>query len=519
MATLVTQIEFRQDTFENLKNIVLASGEPAYITDTKQHVIGDGESTVEELLKNTDIDEAYEIRTSAEKVKLVENIVDQSVVLERAQGRTLVRNQYINGNGTCYISGNEIDIPIGAHSSISQSVNTLVNPIPSNHKVLCIANFTEGYNNTNSGEAAFGGYHRGGGTPNSWQGYIQIPYNTNLSGKTLYSMYTTTDTVTDIWMFLYVGTNITTAIKGYVNYIDLTQAYGEGNEPTTVEEVLNDLPDYIPYDEGTFVHSNNKLISIGKNLLKNIGLNTSTSYGITFTKNSDGSVKASGTATNFAVYYINTNLLLKKGTYVKSHPNLIIWDKKSSYLGTNFELKTDMAVYCYLQFNAGDTVNTVIYPQIEYGEIATDYEPYKENVVEGIGELKQYDYKDIQSGTDVFGSEEVDLGTLNWSYSPSNNIASAVIADMKQNTSYDERKKGIICTKYPISSNVSIDASMDDKSMLKNKGYIYIRDTSCTNVTEFKEAMSGVKLLYEKETSTIVENNNLPTGYSAYNKG
>jgi hypothetical protein len=42
MATLKTKIQLRRDTAENLANIVLADGEPAYAIDTKKFAIGDG---------------------------------------------------------------------------------------------------------------------------------------------------------------------------------------------------------------------------------------------------------------------------------------------------------------------------------------------------------------------------------------------------------------------------------------------------------------------------------------------
>ena len=97
----------------------------------------------------------------------------------------------------------------------------------------------------------------------------------------------------------------------------------------------------------------------------------------------------------------------------------------------------------------------------------------------------------------------VDLGTLSWEYNSTYNIAEALIQDMKKPTSYDDRQEGIICSKYSISSVVSLDNNMDDKSILRNVGKIYIRDSSYTDVTTFKAAMSGVILYYELATPTI----------------
>lgn len=49
MATLTTKIQLRRDTAANLAEVVLASGEPAYATDTKKFAIGDGSTKFKSL--------------------------------------------------------------------------------------------------------------------------------------------------------------------------------------------------------------------------------------------------------------------------------------------------------------------------------------------------------------------------------------------------------------------------------------------------------------------------------------
>lgn len=68
MATLTTKIKFRRDTAENLANIVLADGEPAYANDTKKFAIGDGESTFANLKDygvDTNVDTNYYHKTGS----------------------------------------------------------------------------------------------------------------------------------------------------------------------------------------------------------------------------------------------------------------------------------------------------------------------------------------------------------------------------------------------------------------------------------------------------------------------
>lgn len=52
MAVLKTKIKLRRADYEKLQNIVLSNGEPCYITDKAETVVGDGVSTVAQLLAN-----------------------------------------------------------------------------------------------------------------------------------------------------------------------------------------------------------------------------------------------------------------------------------------------------------------------------------------------------------------------------------------------------------------------------------------------------------------------------------
>lgn len=51
MATLKTKIKFRRGTFNELKDVVLEVGEPCYVTDTSDYIVGDGSSKVSQLIQ------------------------------------------------------------------------------------------------------------------------------------------------------------------------------------------------------------------------------------------------------------------------------------------------------------------------------------------------------------------------------------------------------------------------------------------------------------------------------------
>ncbi len=98
----------------------------------------------------------------------------------------------------------------------------------------------------------------------------------------------------------------------------------------------------------------------------------------------------------------------------------------------------------------------------------------------------------------------VDLGTLDWDLGTSlaDNLFFATISNINPPSSSVERNNGILSSKYPVSATTSLNNNMSDKSMLRHASNIYIKDTSYTDTTTFKTAMSGIMLYYELATPT-----------------
>ena len=96
----------------------------------------------------------------------------------------------------------------------------------------------------------------------------------------------------------------------------------------------------------------------------------------------------------------------------------------------------------------------------------------------------------------------VDLGTLNWFDSAG--LFYAVPTNFALPSSSLARAEGFIFSnKYSADTQIAIDASMmTDKTALRLDGYIYIKDTTYTDATAFKESLSGVMLVYELATPT-----------------
>ena len=141
-----------------------------------------------------------------------------------------------------------------------------------------------------------------------------------------------------------------------------------------------------------------------RNLLPN-NSSTTTTNGITFTKNSDGSITINGTSTARADLYVfggatdNGNYFkIKKGTYSFDRSNLtdgrMFFAFREKTAGTKYETLTNngaietMATQdCYfygvmIGVESGYTINNLtIYPMLNEGSEALPYEPYMQNQI------------------------------------------------------------------------------------------------------------------------------------------
>ena len=135
----------------------------------------------------------------------------------------------------------------------------------------------------------------------------------------------------------------------------------------------------------------------GKNLLKN-ATTTTTSNGITFTVNEDGSVTVSGTATATATFIIGymsvasigVGNYIFAGNYTNSYITTSVdlnlnnvWKETRGIDGRSFEIsdgdvETGYTFTFYIRVNKGKTVNnTTVYPMLRSADITDDtYEPY-----------------------------------------------------------------------------------------------------------------------------------------------
>ena len=106
-------------------------------------------------------------------------------------------------------------------------------------------------------------------------------------------------------------------------------------------------------------------------------------------------------------------------------------------------------------------------------------------------------------------SEEVDLGSLTWTYRSTNNIFSASLSDYMR-PSASNVIVDAVCSKYiPATISDLVVDSTTDKVITMGRpsnwdGYIMIRDTAYTDAVAFKQHLTdvGAKLVYAKQIPT-----------------
>lgn len=168
-----------------------------------------------------------------------------------------------------------------------------------------------------------------------------------------------------------------------------------GNKEIVITDIqieeCDTVTDYIPYVDVSAV----KLTRCGKNLIPYpYAYGTGSVAGITYTVNSDGTVIATGTATDNSIHYmtISPKLHLPAGTYTLSgcpaggsqstyRLNIKRPDEKYHYdtgEGCTFTLTEDDDVQIYIFIGNGYTASNLKFkPQLEAADKASDFESYK----------------------------------------------------------------------------------------------------------------------------------------------
>lgn len=340
------------------------------------------------------------------------------------------------------------------------------------------------------------------------------------SGNNYYSINNVKATRTTFCYLKAIGTKAVGDTWTFKNVmiIDLTQMFGAGNEPTTVEKFRALYPDsYYPYNAG-------KLRNLDCSGIKTVGFNqwdeqwergTLNSVGendyTSATIRSKNYIPAIGNKDYYVgiasegydnIYYLGISWYDSNKQFIsKSYCNqrVITSPINAAY----FRIFTDNNSYVY-----GNTYNNDICINLHHtGYRDGDYEPYKE-ITHALpllqitnGEPLRYvynssageQYDEINETEYIKRIGVVDLGTLDWSWDEGNSV-------FKTNGLVGNGNAyRFFCSKYT-STNYGFSDMADKtiRSTRENLAVLGIKDSSFgTDASAFKASLAGVMLHYE----------------------
>lgn len=301
-------------------------------------------------------------------------------------------------------------------------------------------------------------------------------------------------------------------------YIDLTQMFGSGNEPATVDEFYARIPEGVDinaYNEGELINFTAESIkTTGFNQFNGVVMDgyindangehvATTQYKctdyISVLSNQEYYINSEQTGGFWGAWYDSDKKFIKGIAFYGSEP-LATSPTNAAYIRMTIATPSNLGnpdTYCINLSHSG----------VRDGE----YEPYKE-FTHDLSWIKKYFPNGMKSAGSVYDEiteteaiqriGEVDLGSLNWESETSSlnyTFWYAKLTGVKRAAGYGEKANAIcsaldIARAYPIGD---VELSMDSLMVYYDSmEYIYVR-TSHTDVESFKEAMSGVKLYYE----------------------
>lgn len=286
----------------------------------------------------------------------------------------------------------------------------------------------------------------------------------------------------------------------------------------------------IPYFEGMASCKMPILKSVGKNLLPLGNSQDLSTRGLIVTQK-DGKLLINGVTTgitDYRVFNVNNNVeQMKKfnslpvGTTITLSNNLgkecyfnVIRNGSSIYLKNTITIEDgDKDINAFIRFNTNETHdNTELYVQIEYGAVATAYEPYKSSILScnedielrGIGDVR--DTLDCLTGKMISNFDEIiltgDEEVSNWATS-----GAFFIKTSKSNQHQDNGRILCLSDKIPSSTINAIYRDTDGIGVMDGKFVIRITGlTTSEEVSNWLKQNAPIRVLYvtkEKSIKTV----------------
>ena len=380
-----------------------------------------------------------------------------------------------------------------------------------------------------------------------------IPWNKN------YAIFSTAenDNSVKIGVAANSGTTFDVTLRAF-NLFDLTDIYGAGNEPTTVEQFEADvfakygktLDEYFEYDAGSINNANvEKLDITGFNQWdeewERGSYNRSTGEKVA----SFSQIRSTNKIPAFpsTTYYVQcpSNKAMQILCYDANGELIMGWNAGYNFVGANEPRTfTTPAGTRMMAFHINDTTyNHDICINISDPTKNGTYEPYRHaelpiniktvtgkvngegesvtifpNGMRGVGSA--YDSlivdEDGWARKAIIRISSMDLGRQNWTLDSrfTNNQFYTSVAKMLPSTN-------IICSNYATAPMAGWAQNVDKTvTAAGSSSYIIVVDSAYTNIADFKAAMQGVELIYELATPIeYVLDEPIKMVYSSYRGG
>ena len=492
--TIRTEIESQNELIEDLQNTKIDKEADDYYPQLSVGV-------ADNLAGVDEVDSEFNFRRSgggaiSDGVARVQSIKGNSVVWNQ---RFAPRNFTLNGITTTYQDGK--------YHSVGQLTNTFFNlnqfdANELNHKYLFIA---AGFSSSFSGRFSLLNRNANVIITNGFA-YI-LHNNTNPSSNRYigFSNMTKGDEIDETYTL--------------VQY-DLTQMFGAGNEPTTIEEFYARKPmgieDENAYNEGEVIHCDVQSIeSQGVNQWDGMLERGRLTDGLPDNLTASSMVYSPTYIPVLSNTQYYAKIGLYKGSQVVFYPHY--YDHAYNYLSTQtgfynnkFTIPANAAFMRFFLYageglgtgfsdiciNISDTsINGKYFPYIKRTEDLSIIRKYFPQGMKSAGSAHDEIRYNKASGKweKVVRIGEVDLGLLNWEYATATSIFYA-------RESYFFANQSLLSAKYG-----NKNGQNEDKNMYAVGGSVRILDSAYTDAAFFKAAMQGVILYYELAEPIVTE--------------
>lgn len=367
---------------------------------------------------------------------------------------------------------------------------------------------------------------------NVWNGTLNpISINSTSTWQKVTSILKCTDSTSSLGVASHDSVN-PFEVKN-IKAFDLTQMFGEGNEPTTVEEfekLYSHLP--IDYNEGS-------LLNLNADSIKSVGFNQwdeEWELGVLNTN--------TGLNSDYARTIRTKNFIpiIQGQDYYVSNPYNVLYifcyDSSKNYLRFKYRSKSGKLeiventsfIKFYIEPEGNKTMqynNDICINLSHNGERDGEYQSYEEHIVNL--PIKKYFPDGLKSAGTAYDEivfdknigkykaiqriGSVDLGTLSWTNNPTIEGHWRFYA-IPQNNSYKPKttpteltKPNCLCVNYNTITPQSSYTGNKGMSINNGTGYYLVTNESFTDVTSLKASLQGQILYYElaEPIETIIE--------------